>query len=89
MTEGVETPVFIGRVAAAVAADPARLGMTGRVHWTTDLGSRYQLVDEDGAVPMPARERFKDAPRADPYASEPMTEIRLMRHGGVEDEGNR
>jgi len=86
VTEGVETPVFIGRVAAAVAADPARLDMTGRVHWTTDLGSRYGLVDEDGGVPMPARERFKDAPRADPYSSRPMTEIRLMRHGGVEDE---
>ena len=86
MTEGVETPIFIGRVAAAVAADSARLDMTGRVHWTTDLGSRYGLVDEVGAVPMSARERFKDAPRADPYAPEPMTELRLTRHGGVEDE---
>tara|TARA_B100001245_G_scaffold35452_1_gene22859 strand:- start:74 stop:979 length:906 start_codon:yes stop_codon:yes gene_type:complete len=86
LTEGVETPIFVGRVVAAVAADQGRLEMTGRVHWTTDLGSHYGLVDEDGAIPMSARERFKDAPRADPYASEPMTKLRLTRHGGVEVE---
>ena len=86
LTEGVETPIFIGRVVAAIATDQDRFEMTGRVHWTTDLGSHYKLVDEDGAVPVSARERFKDAPRADPYASEPMTKLRLTRHGGVEDE---
>ncbi len=86
LTEGVETPIFIGRVVAAIAADQDRFEMTGRVHWTTDLGSHYKLVDEDGVVPVSARERFKDAPRADPYASEPMTKLRLTRHGGVEDE---
>ena len=85
LTEGVETPIFIGRVVAAIATDQDRFEMTGRVHWTTDLGSHYKLVDEDGAVPVSARERFKDAPRADPYASEPMTKLRLTRHGGVED----
>ena len=86
LTEGVETPIFIGRVVAAIATDQDRFEMTGRVHWTTDLGSHYRLVDEDGAVPVSARERFKDAPRADPYAAEPMTKLRLTRHGGVEDE---
>ena len=86
LTEGVETPIFIGRVVAAIATDQDRFEMTGRVHWTTDLGSHYKLVDEDGVVPVSARERFKDAPRADPYASEPMTKLRLTRHGGVEDE---
>ena len=86
LTEGVETPIFIGRVVAAIATDQDRFEMTGRVHWTTDLGSHYRLVDEDGAVPASAHERFKDAPRADPYASEPMTKLRLTRHGGVEDE---
>ena len=86
LTEGVETPIFIGRVVAAIATAQDRFEMTGRVHWTTDLGSHYRLVDEDGAVPVSARERFKDAPRADPYASEPMTKLRLTRHGGVEDE---
>ena len=86
LTEGVETPIFIGRVVAAIATDQDRFEMTGRVHRTTDLGSHYRLVDEDGAVPVSARERFKDAPRADPYASEPMTKLRLTRHGGVEDE---
>ena len=86
LTEGVETPIFIGRVVAAIATDQDRFEMTGRVHWTTDLGSHYRLVDEDGAVPVSARERFKDAPRADRYASEPMTKLRLTRHGGVEDE---
>ena len=86
LTEGVETPIFIGRVVAAIATDQDRFEMTGRVHWTTDLGSHYRLVDEDGAVPVSARERFKDAPRADPYASEPMTKLRLTRHGGVEVE---
>ena len=85
LTEGVETPIFIGRVVAAIATDQDRFEMTGRVHWTTDLGSHYRLVDEDGAVPVSARERFKDAPLADPYASEPMTKLRLTRHGGVED----
>ena len=86
LTEGVETPIFIGRVVAAIATDQDRFEMTGRVHWTTDLGSHYRQVDEDAAVPVSARERFKDAPRADPYASEPMTKLRLTRHGGVEDE---
>ena len=86
LTEGVEPPIFIGRVVAAIATAQDRFEMTGRVHWTTDLGSHYKLVDEDGAVPVSARERFKDAPRADPYASEPMTKLRLTRHGGVEDE---
>ena len=86
LTEGVETPIFVGRVVAAVAADQGRLEMTGRVHWTTDLGSHYGLVDEDGAIPISARERFKDAPRADPYAAEPMTKLRLTKHGGVEVE---
>ena len=86
LTEGVETPIFIGRVVAAIATDQDRFEMTGRVHWTTDLGSHYRLVDEDGAVPVSARERFKDAPRADPYASEPMTKLRLTKHGGVEVE---
>ncbi|MEE2769125.1 MAG: SDR family NAD(P)-dependent oxidoreductase [Actinomycetota bacterium] len=83
LTEGVETPVYVGRVTAAVAGDTDRLAMTGRVHWTTDLGDRYGAVDEDGNTPMSAPERFKDAPRADPYASEPMFEIGRLGHGGV------
>ena len=60
--------------------------MTGRVHWTTDLGGQYGVVDEDGNTPMSAPERFKNAPRTDPYASEPMTKLRLTKHGGVEVE---
>jgi hypothetical protein len=47
-----ETPLFVGRGIAALAADPegaARLN--GRVIASWDLGDRYGVVDADGSRP--------------------------------------
>ena len=70
--DGAETPIFVGRVAAAVIADPLHHEMTGRVHWSSELGIGYQITDENGETPTSARERFKEAPRANPYSDEPL-----------------
>ena len=66
--EGAETPLFIGRTVAAVAADPDKLSKTGRVHWTTELAAEYDIVDEDGFRADSFRSRYEHLPRADPYA---------------------
>ncbi len=52
------------------------------------LESKYHPEFDDWARSIEAAqartaERFKDAPRADPYASEPMFEISRLGHGGV------
>ena len=85
--DGAETPIFIGRVAAAVISDPLHQEMTGRVHWSSELGIGYGVVDEKGEIPMSARERFKQAPRANPYSDEPLPFAPLLAHGG-ETKGN-
>ena len=84
VTEGVETPIFVGRVVAAVAADKNRHRMTGRVHWTTKLGLQYNILDENGQTPVDASTRFQNAPHANPYAEEPMKATGRLAHGGVE-----
>ncbi len=66
--EGAETPLFIGRTLAALAADPARTDKTGKVHWTTELAAEYDVVDENGFRPESFRTRYADLPRADPHS---------------------
>jgi len=65
--EGAETPLFIGRTLVALATDPDRMDKTGKVHWTTELGAEYDLVDENGFRADSFRERYAGAPRANPY----------------------
>ena len=80
--DGAETPIFIGRVAAAVISDPLHHEMTGRVHWSSELGIGYGVVDENGETPMSARQRFENAPRANPYSDEPLQFAPSLAHGG-------
>ena len=79
--DGAETPIFIGRVAAAVISDPLHHEMTGRVHWSSELGIGYGVVDENGETPMSARQRFENAPRANPYSDEPLQFAPGLAHG--------
>lgn len=46
-----ETPLFVGRGLAALAADPERGRLNGRVVASWDLGERYGLDDADGSRP--------------------------------------
>ena len=46
-----ETPLFVGRGVAALAADPDRTSLDGRVIASWDLGDRYRIVDADGTQP--------------------------------------
>ena len=80
--EGAETPVYVGRVVAAVATDPELMNMTGRVHWTSRLGRKYDIIDENGETPMLAEKRFEKAVKADPYSEDPMVSGERLAHGG-------
>ena len=86
--DDAETPIFIGRVAAAVITDPLHHEMTGRVHWSSELGIGYQIVDENGQTPISARQRFENAPRANPYSDEPLQFAPSLAHGGQTKEEN-
>jgi NAD(P)-dependent dehydrogenase (short-subunit alcohol dehydrogenase family) len=46
-----ETPLFVGRGVAALAADPQVSARNGRVVASWDLGEEYGLVDADGTRP--------------------------------------
>jgi NAD(P)-dependent dehydrogenase (short-subunit alcohol dehydrogenase family) len=46
-----ETPLFVGRAVAALAADPGVAAKNGRVFASWDLGEEYGVVDADGARP--------------------------------------
>jgi NAD(P)-dependent dehydrogenase (short-subunit alcohol dehydrogenase family) len=50
-----ETPLFVGRCIAALAADPAVGAKNGRVFASWDLGEEYDVQDADGARPHFAR----------------------------------
>ena len=80
--EAAETPIYVGRVVAAVATDPELMKMTGRVHWTSRLGRKYDIIDENGETPMLAEKRFEKAVKADPYSEEPMVSGERLAHGG-------
>jgi NAD(P)-dependent dehydrogenase (short-subunit alcohol dehydrogenase family) len=58
-----ETPEYIGRAAAALAADPGALKKTGQLLWACDLAKEYGFTDVDGRY----------IPRFDPKA--PMQEF--------------
>jgi NAD(P)-dependent dehydrogenase (short-subunit alcohol dehydrogenase family) len=46
-----ETPLFVGRAVAALAADPDARKKSGRVFASWDLSDEYQFTDADGARP--------------------------------------
>jgi len=46
-----ETPLFVGRAVAALAADPAVARKGGRVYASWDLSDEYGFTDADGARP--------------------------------------
>lgn len=46
-----ETPAYVGRAVAALAADPKVSKKTGRVYATWNLGPEYGLTDVDGQRP--------------------------------------
>jgi hypothetical protein len=45
-----ESPEYIGRAAAALAADPQALSKTGQLLWVADLANEYGFTDIDGRV---------------------------------------
>jgi NAD(P)-dependent dehydrogenase (short-subunit alcohol dehydrogenase family) len=46
-----ETPLFVGRAVAALAADPGVAAKNGRVFASWDLGDEYGFTDADGTRP--------------------------------------
>jgi len=46
-----ETPLFVGRCVAALAADPSVASKSGRVFASWDLGDEYGVEDADGSRP--------------------------------------
>jgi NAD(P)-dependent dehydrogenase (short-subunit alcohol dehydrogenase family) len=50
-----ETPLFVGRCVAALAADPHVMARNGRVYASWDLAEDYGVVDADGTRPHFAR----------------------------------
>jgi NAD(P)-dependent dehydrogenase (short-subunit alcohol dehydrogenase family) len=48
---GSETPCFVGRAVAALAADPAAHALSGGVHGSWELADRYGFTDVNGERP--------------------------------------
>jgi len=46
-----ESPLFVGRGVAALAADPDRLSRAGQLYGSWELGRAYGFTDEDGSRP--------------------------------------
>ncbi len=50
-----ETPLFTGRVIAALAAEPNLINNTGKVQIVAELAKKYNIVDENGNLPASVR----------------------------------
>lgn len=46
-----ESPLFVGRAVAALAADPRAIGRTGQLLSSWELARYYKFTDDDGRVP--------------------------------------
>jgi NAD(P)-dependent dehydrogenase (short-subunit alcohol dehydrogenase family) len=57
-----ETPLFVGRTVAALAADPDRLRYTGQWLVVAELAATYGVVDEFGQRPHSNRASMLDRP---------------------------
>jgi NAD(P)-dependent dehydrogenase (short-subunit alcohol dehydrogenase family) len=53
-----ESPEYIGRAVAALAADPNVIQKTGKIHFVGDLAREYAFTDVDG----------RSIPRFNPHA---------------------
>ncbi|WP_349642702.1 SDR family NAD(P)-dependent oxidoreductase [Bradyrhizobium elkanii] len=53
IAERGETPVFVGRAIAALAADPDVIAKTGQVLLASELATEYGFTDVDGRIPPP------------------------------------
>ena len=54
-SENWETPLFIGRVIANLAAEPSIMSHTGKVRIVAELAEKYNIVDENGNCPISIR----------------------------------
>lgn len=61
-----ETPLFTGRVIAALACEPNLMRRTGRVQIVAELAKKYNLVDENGDRPASLRSLRSVLPAALP-----------------------
>ena len=50
-----ETPLFTGRVIAAIAAEPDPIKLTGKLQIAAELATKYGVVDENGNCPASLR----------------------------------
>ncbi len=50
-----ETPLFTGRVIAALAAQENTMKLTGKVHIIAELAQKYKIVDEKNNRPVSLR----------------------------------
>jgi dehydrogenase/reductase SDR family protein 1 len=53
-----ESPVFVGRAVAALAADPGLAELTGQALVVAELAERYGFTDVDGGRPRSLREQY-------------------------------
>lgn len=53
IAERGETPVFVGRAVAALAADPDLIAKTGQILLASELATEYGFTDVDGKIPPP------------------------------------
>jgi dehydrogenase/reductase SDR family member 1 len=53
IAERGETPVFVGRAVAALAADPDVIAKSGQILLASELASQYGFTDVDGRIPPP------------------------------------
>ncbi|NEP41907.1 MAG: SDR family NAD(P)-dependent oxidoreductase [Okeania sp. SIO2G4] len=54
-SENWETPLFIGRVIANLAAEPSIMSHTGKVRIVAELAEKYNILDENGNCPISVR----------------------------------
>jgi NAD(P)-dependent dehydrogenase (short-subunit alcohol dehydrogenase family) len=59
---GTETPEYLGRAIAHLAADPKLLGKSGRIVTVGELAREYGFTDVDGVQPEPFRMQPREAP---------------------------
>jgi dehydrogenase/reductase SDR family member 1 len=53
IAERGETPVFVGRAIAALAADPNVIAKSGQILLASELATEYGFTDVDGRIPPP------------------------------------
>jgi hypothetical protein len=54
-----ETPLFVGRTVAALAADELSIAKTGRWLVAAELAAEYGVTDEHGVLPRSNREQIQ------------------------------